>query len=524
MPHSPAASPRFAFAKPLFLAVLVVLALHGLVACGTAQVISGVQRAQMTEAEIQAQGRATHQEIVKKKLLYGDERLNAYVARLGNRVAQAAQSKAGGANPSLIFRFFVLDDPDTNAFAMPGGYVYVTRGLLALLNNEDELAAVLGHEIAHVADGHALKVSHAAGRAAALGGLGTMGLSVLSVITFNPLLMGLAGTGDTATMIGTGIYEQGYSREIELAADRIGRSYSSLAGYDSGAITRVLLSFQQEAQWAEVRARARGIEPAPVWGVFASHPENKARIDALASSPAVPGVPRPVEADYLASLDGLVFGISDRIGVHRGSTFYSQAHGLSLAVPAGWFVAQSPDEQSVMFFNEKNTARIALVSQDLASRQDARGFAEQFFEGATVAGTLRSTAGQTVWRGTVTPKSMFGLAPGTTYQVMTWTQAERGFALVGTRDSDSPLAEVAWQKHYERVAASFKPLKASELALAQSIKVRLAEPTRKKPLNYAALAKDAPLGSEAEAILRVLNGQYGSKAQPKAGQRVKVLR
>lgn len=521
----PSSAPARAFAalRLALLAVAALFGIHTLSACGAAQVISGAQRANLSEADVQAEGRATHQAIVKKKLIYSDERINAYVVRVGVRVAQAAQSTAGGADPRLIFRFFVLDDPDANAFAVPGGYVYVTRGLLALLNNEDELAAVLGHEIAHVADGHALKASHTAGRSAMLGGLGTMGLSVLSVITFNPLLMGLAATGDTATAIGAGIYEQGYSRDIELAADRIGRSYGSLAGYDSAAITRVLLSFEQEAQWGEVRAKARGIKPQPVWGVFAGHPENKQRIDALASSPAVPGIRRNAEADYLSSVDGLVFGISDRIGVHRGSTFYSQAHGLSLAVPKGWFVAQSPDEQSVMFFNEKNTARIALVSQDLSSRQDAKGFADEFFTGATPVGAMRSTAGQAVWRGTVTPKGLFG-STGNSYQAMTWTQTERGFALIGSRDANSPLAEAAWLQAYEKVASSFKPLRPDELVLAQSIKVRLVQPDRRKPLNYATLALNAPLGSEAEDILRVLNRQYGSKAQPGKDQRVKVLR
>lgn len=506
----------------VLLVAAALAAIHTLSACGVAQVVSGAQRATLSEDDVQAEGRQTHQNIVKKKLLYGDERINAYVSRVGMRVAQAAQSPAGGADPKLIFRFFVLDDPDANAFAVPGGYIYVTRGLLALLNHEDELAAVLGHEIAHVADGHALKASHSAGRAALLGGLGTMGLSVLSVITFNPLLMGLATTGDTATLIGSGIYEQGYSREIELTADRMGRSYGSLAGYDSAAINRVLLSFEQEAQWGEVRAKARGIKPEPVWGVFAGHPQNKQRLDALARTPAVPGPRRNPEADYLASIDGLVFGISDRIGVHRGSVFYSQAHGLSLAVPAGWFVAQSPDEQSVVFFNEKNTARIALISQDLSTRQDAKGFADQFFKGATPVGAMRSTAGQSVWRGTVTPKSLFGAS--SRYQAMTWTQSERGFALLGTRDSNSPLAEPVWLQTFERVSGSFKPLKPEELPLAQSIKLRLAQPERKKPLNYSTLALNAPLGSEAEDILRVLNRQYGGKAQPAPDQRIKVLR
>ncbi|MES2683013.1 MAG: M48 family metalloprotease [Pseudomonadota bacterium] len=501
---------------------LTLVSVHALSGCGAAQVISGAQRINISEAEVQAEGRETHQEIVRNKLIYTDERINAYVSRVGTRVAAAAQSRNGGANAQLIFRFFVLDDPDTNAFAVPGGYVYVTRGLLAMLNSEDELASVLAHEVAHITDGHSVKASQAAARANVVSGLGTMGLTVLSVITFNPLLMGLATTSETATAFGSAIYENGYSRDIELTADRIGRSYSTLAGYDRSAGTRVLLSFQQEAKWGEKQAEVRGIKPQAVWGVLADHPENKTRIDALATSPNLPGTLRPAEADYLSSIDGLVFGISDRIGVQRGNTFYSQAHDLSLAVPPGWFVAQAPNEQSVMFFSEKNTARVVLISQDLSTRADAKGFAEQFFTGSQLAGVTRSTAGQQVWRGTVISKSMLG--GGATYQAMTWTQSERGFALVGVRDAKSPLSETAWLKSFDKVAGSFKPLRGDEKVLAQSIKVRLAVPTKKKPLDYRSLALNAPLGSEAEDVLRVINGQYGSKAKPLSGQRLKVLR
>ena len=489
--------------------------------CGTERLIRAATQATITETDLQEVGRESHQELVRAKLIYDEPRLAAYVSRVGQRVAAGAQTQAGGANGKLLFRFFVLDDPDYNAFAAPGGYIYITRGFLALLNTEDELAAVFGHEIAHVTAGHTLKQANAEGRAGVLGALGTMGLSVLGVLTFNPLLIGLASAGDVANGVGTALYSQRHSREHELEADRLGKGYTGLAGYTPGAPERVMNVLEGLAKAEADSAKKQQRQPSPIWGVFDSHPTNALRINALRAAPAK-GQRRAPEADFLSALEGLSFGISDRVGVQRGSTFYSQGHQLVVAVPAGWDAHLSSDGSSVAFADDDETAFVFLTSQDLPTRQDAAGFAKSYFNVGNLNGSPRRMGSLNAWRGTVTPKRRRG--EYAIYEGMTWVTGDRGYALVGGRSDKSKLSNEAWIKLFNNTGSSLRPLKLEEAALAKSIQLRIVTPDARKPLTYAALAQQNSLGPHTVGTLRLLNGQYGTRLEPAKAQRVKVLR
>ncbi len=236
----------------------------------------------------EAIGRRAHGEILKKFGYYKDGALQAYVTRVGKRVLQKAES-----NP-FKFRFTVVDHPMINAFAVPGGYVYVTRGILAELNNEAELAVILGHEIAHVTSHHsAEQMTRALGAQ-----IVTLALAVLSP----------GGRGNSAgwAALSSEIFTQillGYGRQAELEADAKGLRWAVKAGYDPHG----MVSFMQTLQ---IRSRLSGIG---YHGFRGTHPDTLERIDRARVmidilTPEEDGAFETNADGFKARLDGLVYG------------------------------------------------------------------------------------------------------------------------------------------------------------------------------------------------------------------------
>ncbi len=203
-----------------WLALLLAPWLTGLPGCATNPVTGSSDFVLMSEQQEIALGRQSHPQILKESPEYTNAQLAAYVQRVGAKLA------AHSHRSNLIYRFTLLDSPDVNAFALPGGYIYITRGLLAYLNSEAELAAVLGHEIGHVTARHSVRQQSASTATGLFG-------AVLAGVT------GVSAAGDVANIAGTALV-RGYGREHELEADRLGAEYLARSGYDPQAMLRVI--------------------------------------------------------------------------------------------------------------------------------------------------------------------------------------------------------------------------------------------------------------------------------------------
>jgi len=238
-------------------------------------------------AEAEACGAWLLDEMMTARLgVYDDPALERYVRRVGERVA----AKAGRDDVDWTFR--ILDDPGVQAWAAPGGFVYVTRGLLAVLDSEAELAAVLGHEVAHVAAGHTAELLHRLPE---------------------PSMRDL----DLATLFQL-------HRDDEAQADQLGVRYAAAAGYDPSGLLRALQALHQPALVAD----------APSWGD--RHPPFETRV-ALAGRVAGPDPEgRHGRRRYLEAVAGLVVGEDPRRGVVADGRFVHAAAGLSFAMPEGW--------------------------------------------------------------------------------------------------------------------------------------------------------------------------------------------
>lgn len=199
-------------------AVPLACSLALLAGCGTSvqNPVSGrTERSVLTEADELRIGREQHQQVLADYGRLDDARLQAYVDAIGQRLARSSQ------RPQLPWSFTVLDSPDINAFALPGGYIYVTRGIVAQVQDEAELAGIIGHEIGHVTARHGAQRATRQQNA----GLGVFAASVLGAVLES---RGAGGLGQMAAEMSQSVaagYVASYSREQELEADRLGAQY-----------------------------------------------------------------------------------------------------------------------------------------------------------------------------------------------------------------------------------------------------------------------------------------------------------
>jgi predicted Zn-dependent protease len=261
---------------------------------------------------------------------YDDPNLQGYVTGIGNRL------KAVSELPELDFTFTLLNSDVVNAFALPGGYVYITRGLLALADDEAELAGVMAHEIGHVTARHSAQ-RHSRGVLAQGGvAIGTVLAGILGGGAAADLAQQAGGTGAQASLAG-------YSRDQEFQADELGVRYLARAGYDPTAMSSFLETLgRNDALARKLAGREEGPDPAASW--FASHPRTPDRVQRAAeqASAAVGDGARIGRDQYLAEIDGMIYGEDPSQGFVRGRTFVHPDLGFAFEVPSGFQLINTP--------------------------------------------------------------------------------------------------------------------------------------------------------------------------------------
>ncbi len=272
----------------------------------------------MSERQEVALGAAASAALVEERGLWPEGELTAYLALLGEQLAAAAPG------PAFDYDVQLLDDPSPNAFAFPGGFVFVTRGLVGLLHDEAELAGVLAHEIAHVA------LQHTAERAAVVWSTELLGSIIGKPVgLFDDAAGQRLADGVRRWMIAP------YSRAQEREADRLGAAIAASWGFDPRGLARAL---------ARVDAERRATVTAAADDWFASHPSTADRAERIELYATLmergPAEPLLVDrAEFLAVLDGLALGPSTARGARVGErTLVATGPGLALDLPADWSV------------------------------------------------------------------------------------------------------------------------------------------------------------------------------------------
>ena len=324
---------------------------------------------------------------------YVDPALRDYVTRLGKSLAARSEM------PQLDWHFTVLNSDIVNAFALPGGYVYTTRGLLALASSEAELAGVLGHEIGHVTARHSAQ-RYSSG---VLAQAGTVAATILGSV-----LLGDAGGRLAQSAVGSGaqLALAGYSREQELEADELGIRYLGRASYDPGAMARFLEKMQMEsALQAELAGRPGAADE---FSLLQSHPRTPDRVRAAireAGEAGRPADPRLLREEYLRAIEGLSWGGDARNGFVRNAVFVHPDLRFRFEVPQGFrivngdsaVVATGPDRVRVLFDRDPRAPRGQLgaylrqIGAEAVEETSVGGLAA-----ATGHGRIRDQAGQAI--------------------------------------------------------------------------------------------------------------------------------
>lgn len=309
----------------------LALTVGGCAATSTTPVVPG-QAAGMTANERQI-GAEAHPQLVAE---FGGEYTGtqaAYVESVGKNIA--VQSGLGDARNS--FTVTLLNSPVNNAFAIPGGYIYTTRELVALMDNEAELAGVLGHEVGHVAARHAQQRQQAAQQNSILGAVG----AILSGVLFGNSQIGQLG--QQLAMQGSQLLTLKYSRSQELQADDLGIAYLSAAGYDPRAMGTVLQSLaQQNALDARMMGTSNQV---PEWA--STHPDPASRVSrALAEAQGLSGTVTNKDT-FLTRIDGMMYGDDPKQGVIEGDTFIHPVYGFEFKVPSGFFMVNGTRAVSI---------------------------------------------------------------------------------------------------------------------------------------------------------------------------------
>jgi len=274
-------------------------------------------------------GAAAHPKIIEAYGgVYQDTRVSGYVAQVTQRIV------SGTSQPHQPYRVTVLNTPIINAFALPGGYVYVTRGLLALVNDEAELAGVLGHEIGHVLARHSARRQTAALGASLVG-------AVLGAVTGSSAVNQVTGLG------GQGLIA-GYSRDQEFEADMLGVRYLAAAGYDPYAESDFLKAMGENTA-VEARIAGQSEKVQPDW--LADHPATPARVAAARREAAAdkrPGDQYRGRDAYLKAINGMIYGESADQGFIRGQSFIHTKARFRFDAPSGFRIVNGANVVMVL--------------------------------------------------------------------------------------------------------------------------------------------------------------------------------
>ena len=305
--------------------VLLALAAAMLMtACATNPVTGKRELSFMSEEQEIAVGRELDVQVRREMGLYQNDELQRYVSDLGMRIARSSQ------RPNLPWSFAVVDSPAVNAFALPGGFIYITRGILPYLDNEAQLIGVLGHEIGHVTARHSAQ-QYTRGMATSLG--------VLVGSIFVPQVRPFGDLAET----GLGVVYTKFGRDDELEADRLGAEYAAGGGWDPDEVPRFLTTLARIAAMSD----RNGV---PNWMSTHPQPENRAARVTETVKKVRAGESEStwtVDRDgYLARIEGIIFGDDPESGIVRGNMFLHPPLRFAIEFPAGWEITNS-DEQVV---------------------------------------------------------------------------------------------------------------------------------------------------------------------------------
>lgn len=464
--------------------------LAGLSACSTNPATGKSQFTGLMPASQETQvGASEHQKVIAQFGLYEDPKLSAYVAEIGKKITTKTE------RPDVQYKFYVVDSPIVNAFALPGGYIYVSRGLLALANSEAELAAVMSHETGHITARHsAERYSH--------GVVTSLGAAVLGAA--------IGDKGVTQALgVGSNLYISSYSRSQENEADTLGLRYMTQGGYDAQAMSSFLASLQNDTS---LESRLQGGDGADSTSYFSTHPATGERVSSTRAQAGQYAPGGAVNHDrHLDMINGMIYGDSEKQGFVRGNAFVHPGIGFTFNVPDGFQIQNQPEQ--VVAVSKTGAAIIfdlvASASDPMTylTREWVKGEAVEAPESISVNGMPGATAGFT--------GNLNGAPVKIRLIAIKWGGKMVRFQMAIPQSVNASVAQAMKSSAY-----SFRPLSESDRQSLKPYRVRVV--TAGEGDTIASLAGRMAYRDMQEDRFRVLNG-LAPGAQVKAGQKYKIV-
>jgi predicted Zn-dependent protease len=470
---------------------LLALAL-AVAGCATNPVTGAHQFSLVSSAQEEQIGREGFPAVVAEYGAYGDPALQAYVDTVGHRVARVSHL------PNLAWKFTLLDDPTVNAFAMPGGYIYVTRGILAHLNSEAQLAGVLGHEIGHVT------ARHTANRMTQQQ-LAGLGLGIASA--FSP---SLARYSDVAQQ-GLGLMFLKYSRDDETQADELGVTYATAAGYDPREIPSTYAMLKRVSDRAGQRLP----------GYLSTHPDpgnREERTRGLAQKAVVGKTGLVVRGRaYVQKMDGVVFGTDPRQGFLESNRYYHPQLRFQMSFPEGWKVQDSRTAVRAVLGEDQPTAQMELTLMQKNDFTPEQAVAELERTGriSGARGSSETIGGFPAWVGHVAVPGDQG-AVSTLTAVLVRRSPELMFEVVGKSGEPGDAAD----EQILAAARSFRELTDPARLAVQPDRVKVV--AAQDAMDFQGLVQSLGAQAANEEDTEILNNAHGDQ-MVNANELVKIV-
>ncbi len=448
----------------------------------------GIDFVTMSESREIELGTEMHQQILQENPVYQDAELQAYVNEIGQKLAAVSH------RPDIEYSFTVIDSPDINAFALPGGFIYINRGLMLYLNSEDQLAAVLGHEIGHVTARHSVRQQAASQSNSVLAG-------VLVVAT------GVSSLGETSSLLG-GALLSGYGRDMELESDGLGAEYLANAGYDPLAMVEVIGVLKNHEDFTK-RTSSGAVS---YHGVFATHPRNDTRLQEVVGRANELAEENESTVDpqvFRERIDGLTLGASTQMaGSDARNRYYQTLLNYTLVFPDGWSWSETTTTLNANSSDDALSFTIGV--QRLQAFKEPRLFMQEDLGLSNLQKT--ESLSQFGLQGYT------GVNPADNKRMAVIYYGPRAFIMTGAEASGNLSDEI--DSTLLETIRSFRPIAANERNIADPISI---EYIRSDGKTYAQLAAENPFDPNTEDLLRLYNGDY-PRGEPTIGEWIKIVR
>lgn len=467
--------------------------------CAVNPATGGANLVLMSENREKEIGLEEHEKVMSSMPLFEDEELAAYVRRIGQRMADVSH------RPDLEYNFYVIDSPEINAFALPGGYVYVNRGLLTYMNSEADLAAVLAHEIGHITARHAVQQQ---ARGALARGAAVAGGIVAGIAT---------GSGYAANQISevASIWAQtglsGFGREQELEADSLAAEYLVNAGYDPAAMIDVITVLKNQEDFNRRVTGGGGT----YHGLFATHPRNDRRLQQAIAQVGQLDENAATEVDnetFRESIDGLIVGQSNASQrTDQRNRYYQDLLGYTLVFPDDWSINETT---TTVTASAPNVGRMRIEAQRLRGNIEPRVFIRDNMR----VENLQKSEPLAQYRLIGHTGTAINPETGKMERVATLYLGSRAFIFRGEITDNARVDEI--DEMLLSSIRSFRAIQQGEVVAGNEMKIKYVQAS--EFFDFSVVAQQSRIGNFPEETLRLLNGYYPT-GTPEAGDWIKLV-